>query len=1310
MKNKIKESIKAFAKGDFYENALSFFGDALLYPTKKRMRIPVNIENIKIKTIDLLFQITNNVINDIKDEFDNTINENTILKSYLFFSVELENKNYNKTELSNITREINKVYKVPIMVLFKYNNFLTIAIQDRRVNKTDSDKHVLEKVTLIKDIDINNPHRGHIEILADLSFINLYENHKFKTFEELHKAWQKTLDINELNKKFYKELSNWYFWATKEVYFPSESIESDKKVLFSDDEKVKEHNAKNLIRLLTRLLFVWFIKEKDLIPENIFDIKYIENELLTEFKPNAERSSNPKENNSNYYKGVLQNLFFATLNREMKKREFRKDGQHKNVTNLMRYEKYFKNPDIFIKLVEEKVPFLNGGLFECLDKPDPKKKGPKGGDVIIYEDCFSDSDKNEINVPDYIFFCGERIVDLSDELGIKDNNSKKAKVKGLINILNSYKFTVDENTPLEEESALDPELLGKVFENLLASYNPETKTTARKQTGSFYTPREIVNYMVDESLIAYLKDKLINTPKVYLELGEKQTQMFDITEKKNKQLAITEDLHKTRWEDNETELENELRKLFSYNQEKHPFLDNELNILIKGLNECKILDPACGSGAFPMGILHKMVHVLEKIDPNNFKWEKEQREKTIGDKIKELEEDKEAIKGLKDEEVRNKAINAVDEKLKDIEEIFNSENNFDNYSRKLFLIENCIYGLDIQPIAIQISKLRVFISLIVDQITDKSKDNFGIRPLPNLETKFIAANTLIGINKPKEQRNIFQTEEINKLEKDLKDNRHKLFSSKSPSKKREFREKDKELREKMADFLIDMGWGNDTANKLANWDPYDQNASCDFFDMEWMFGIKDPLISKGQSGFELVIGNPPYLRIQGVKESNPDFIPYAKKNFVSASKGNWDLYVLFNEKGFLLLKNKGILSYIQPHKFFQADFAEGIRDFIAEKKSLLKIVNFGAEQVFESATNYTCLFFLQKAEREKFEFIDVENTLDWLKDQNNFKFKNIILQPKIKEKWNFNSDKKQAIFTKIKQNNKTLGDITKKIFQGIATSADKIYVLEVKNEKDDILTCYSKSLEMEIKIEKGLVKAFLMGKDVKRYSVVKAKNVVIFPYIIEENKSTFMTQEHIKTNFPLGWDYLLKNRESLEKRENGKFINTWWQFSRPQSMTDFQYPKIMTPDIAIKPELTIDLNGTFYHTTTIYSFVFDINLKEDRSYWLGLLNSNLFWFFISGTGNVLRGGYFRFKSEYLKPFPIKRINFENQIELNYHKQIIFWVDQILEKKKNNEETKELEDKIDSIVYKLYGLTYEEVKIVKPDFILSEAEFKKDVFV
>ncbi|HOE91454.1 MAG TPA: hypothetical protein PLV22_05730, partial [Candidatus Cloacimonadota bacterium] len=640
---------KSERKSPFQETSYQYFKDKFIRTDSKFNEEKAYIE--EWKSIDLLFQLTDNEISEQLSQFDTKQVDNTIIEAYLFFSIELNKSEYTRTQLANITREVNKVFLMPVLIVFKHGDNITLSVINRRLNKKDSQKDVLEKVTVIKDISIVSPHRAHIEILFDLSFSELLFKYQFTNFVELHNAWQKTLNTKELNDRFYKELSNWYFWALKEVHFPTTNWATDKNSLLKEEEKVKEHNAKNLIRLLTRLLFVWFIKEKSLIPEELFDINYIKENLLKDFEPNKKKGFDYKTQGSKYYRAILQNLFFATLNQTVGKREFRKEGQQMNVTNLMRYESYFKDPEAFIEMVENIVPFMNGGLFECLDSPDPLLKGKNGGDIIVYEDGFSDRKDNILCVPDYIFFSKNEHADLSEELG--DTQQNDVMVNGLINILKSYKFTVTENTPIEEDIALDPELLGRVFENLLASYNPETKTTARKQTGSFYTPREIVNYMVDESLKAYLKEQIVIKSVM-----------------------------------NSDDAEIALDFLIGYNDKEHLFDEKQSIFLINAIDNCKILDPACGSGAFPMGILHKLVHILHKLDPNNKLWKEKQIEKA---------------NLIDDSEIREKLI-------EDIETAFNS-NELD-YGRKLYLIENCIYGVDIQPIATQISKLRFFISLV----------------------------------------------------------------------------------------------------------------------------------------------------------------------------------------------------------------------------------------------------------------------------------------------------------------------------------------------------------------------------------------------------------------------------------------------------------------------------------------------------------------------------------------------------------------------------------------------------------------------
>jgi len=569
----------------------------------------------------------------------------------------------------------------------------------------------------------------------------------------------------------------------------------------------------------------------------------------------------------------------------------------------MRYKRYFKNPDAFLELMNKTVPFLNGGLFECLDDKYSN----------TYIDGFSDqmTKGEQLIVPDYLFFGTPEEVDLSTEYGVNNNTTKKAAVKGLINILKSYKFTITENTPIEEDVALDPELLGKVFENLLASYNPETKTTARKQTGSFYTPREIVNYMVDESLIAYLKN------------------------------AVSD------WEMDEKQIDDKLHQLASFDA-KNPFVENQklTRDIVSALDRCKILDPACGSGAFPMGVLQKMVHMLQKLDPENFIWKEVQIQKV-------QEETSEVFKTIDDKAER-------EEKLKEINNAFDQRINDPDYARKLYLIENCIYGVDIQPIATQISKLRFFISLVVDQKSNtKIDENFGIRPLPNLETKFVTANTLIGINK---EANLFTTDTVKDLEKQLKHIRHKLFSARTKDTKLKYRQKDEELRKVIAEELKNQGLPVDSAEKLAKWDPYDQNASSPFFDPEWMFDIAE--------GFNVVIGNPPFVLLQERIKEEVDLVQIKKEFKVASYKV--DLYHLFYEKGIKLLSKDGLLTLISPTNFLLNNYTSELRRLLLE--SNLSKVLLIRNSVFEASVD-TSVFTVVKNKNIASEYVTFYNGL-----------------------------------------------------------------------------------------------------------------------------------------------------------------------------------------------------------------------------------------------------------------------------------------------------------------------------------------------
>lgn len=514
--------------------------------------------------------------------------------------------------------------------------------------------------------------------------------------------------------------------------------------------------------------------------------------------------------------------------------------------------------------------------------------------------------------------------------------------------------------------------------------------------------------------------------------------------------------------------------------------------------------------------------------------------------------------------------------------------------------------------------------------------------------------------------------------------------------------------------LPDLGENIQCGNSLIGWDYFqgqllpneEETLRVNPFSWERSFA---EVFAEG--GFDAVIGNPPYIRIQSMREWAPNDVEHYRKMYPSAQSGNFDIYVIFVEKGLRLLNETGLLGFILPHKFFQAAFAKPIREVISKGKHIRKIVHFGAEQVFEEATTYTCLLFLSKAANDEFDFLTTKKPEDIGKDQP-VKDGETTEQARLNApeagpaEWEFSASKANTVLETLRKQSLSLGDVTSKIFVGLQTSADKIYVLQKLEVKEESVVCYSKALEREVEIEKGLLRPFLMGKDVHRYEALEAKNYVIFPYRLDGKAAELMTGVYIKKNFPMGWDYLLLNKKALGNRERGRMVgDRFYAYIYPKNLAEFDQAKILTPEISFGCNISYDREGIFYHTTKVYSFVFKPTRKERPEYWLGLLNSKVLWFFIKATGYTLRGGYFTFKTNYLNPFPVVGIDFENIRATKQHERMVELVTEMLRQKSvlcltpvEKEQTKRringLENEIDALVYELYGLSDEEIRLVE----------------
>lgn len=1260
-------TLQKFASEDFLGAIKDLFAQLSVpvnYVSDRRFKIEDVLRTTQKETVS--FQLINDIytvgiVDDAAFEGNTSLEINKIQSDYdgiLIFGVTLESRKNGqlptRTQLAEITRAFNReFFYTPVVVVFKYEHYLALANSERLKYKQEwREGEKAGKVSLLRDVDFNKPHAGHLRIIfGDGKEKGLQiDRKKIDSFDTLYKYWQEIFSVSLLNKKFYQELSNWYFWAIKHVTFPGEPKLADAHLKKANlDDLLQEHKATNVIRLLTRILFVWFIKEKKLIPDDLFDLKALQDDILNDISPYHEIGMFKDLNKESvYYKAILQNLFFATLNcpiqgdkLDNRKRSFRGDGYgtHRGIDYLMRYKSYFKNPDGFLEKLNSVVPFLNGGLFECLDDKENN----------TYIDGFSDqmTKGEQLIVPDYLFFGVEEEADLSDIVGISDKKYKQAAVKGLINILKSYKFTITENTPIEEEVALDPELLGKVFENLLASYNPETKTTARKQTGSFYTPREIVNYMVDESLIAYLKNKILSEQSTYIEIGKVQTNLFG-NEGKQGQQTIQMDVTGSEFKGNEAELDVLLHELMSYNP-GNPFktYPNTTKLILEHLNKCTILDPACGSGAFPMGILQKMVHVLQKLDPDNTIWKQIQIEKA--------KKESDAVFEISDKQAR-------EERLLEINEAFDQSINDPDYARKLFLIENCIYGVDIQPIATQISKLRFFISLVVEQKVIPEKENFGIRPLPNLETKFVAANTLIGIAK---DEGLFETDEVKNLKKELKVVRHKIFSLKSKKQKISWREKDKELREKLSSVLKNQGLPLDTAEKLTQWDPYDQNASSAYFDPEWMFGNED--------GFDVVIGNPPYIK---------EYTDKSVFNGIRGGKyyqGKMDLWYAFACTSIDHLCQNGLLCFIATNNWVTNAGASILRDKIIEETKIEQLHDFGSFMIFESAAIQTMILLARKGSFENY-IIDhrkIQSSSATLNDVEALLLKNVKESNSIrkfefeKRKWknktlNFENDETEFILNSILASSNFRLDSKLEVAQGIVPPQD--FLNRLNQEKlgrnysigEGIFNLNNfeyENLGLNEK-EKGLVKPFYTTNELNRFWGSKINSLwVIY------TDSKFKDEKFIAPYPNL--------KRHLDKYANIITSDNWpYGLHRARNEYFFKGEKIISLRKCAKPTFTFTEFDCYVSQTF---FVIKSN-RINQKYLTAILNSKVIEYWLRFKGKM-QGDLFQVDKAPILEIPIYKS--ENQSIISTI------VDFVIYQGKKGFEVTFFENIINSLVFNLY---------------------------
>lgn len=1089
---------------------------------------------------------------------------------------------------------------------------------------------------------------------------------KITTYQALLEAFS----VESLTDEFYKRLFTWFCWATDattNVTYPND--------LNKDDDNRASLNE-GIIRLITRLMFVWFVRQKNLIPFQLFDEKALAS-LLKDF----DRESMEADN---YYRCILQNLFFATLNCPVERRKFQRIyngmSNERGVKTCYRYDQEFDNPEAFKQLLCH-VPFLNCSLFECLDRTTEEGKQ-------LYFDGFSGHKKHRAHVPNGLFFKKEHLYTYRDEKG----KEHQVPVSGLIHLFNQFDFTVDENLHNDADIVLDPELLGKVFENLLGAYDPESGANMRSSTGSFYTPREIVNYMVESSLREYLK-----------------RQVPFLCEK-----------------------EELLDALFDESDEAKPLnLNSELTSqILNALYNCKIFDPACGSGAFPMGVLQMMVRLLHRLDPYNI------------EQIKRIEAAyKESNAELETE--RNDTERA--ERAKLLQQQRDEGRTFPDYARKLYLIENCIYGADIQPIAVQIAKLRFFISLLCDQLKqnwDPEKENYGFLALPNLETKFVCANTLLHLPKLDTGWLALATGDIKELRLALQKNRRKLFYARTSTTKEKYRQKDKELRDSIRDVVhasgvkpdegliatqtailkklqaeyetvkdpnfveysyqdedlfgskselplkrqIDINKSkrdeitrlmdvaekkikaernkgqnkgstalDEIAHRVASWDPYDQNATADFFDPFWMFNL--------ENGFDIVIGNPPYVQLQKMEKRIVG--RYENDGYQTFTKTG-DLYCLFYERGVELLKEKALLSYITSNKWMRAGYGEQLRGFFADCTNPLQLLDFAGTKIFPGATVDTNILMTAREANEEMTqilgFKDAEkevlaNLFGYVRQHH------AVTSFTTNSSWAILSAVAQSVKTKVESVGVPLEKWNIEINYGIKTGFNDAFFVSTETRNEILANCQTAD---ERKRTEAIIRPLIRGRDVVSYGVEWADlwlinthngvKGVLPPVKIEECPS-------IKSHLDKYWAKISK------RADKGK---TPYNLRNCAYLEDFTSPKIIYPNMTKYMPFYYDENGYFTNQKCF------IIVGKHLSYLTAFFNSSLFKFCFRDSFPELLGGTRELSKIFFDKIPVRDVSDEVDAQFKT------LVDDI-----QAEYTVEKAKKIDNLIFDLYQLTPEE---------------------
>ncbi|STP11967.1 type II restriction/-modification system protein [Helicobacter mustelae] len=1041
---------------------------------------------------------------------------------------------------------------------------------------------------------------------------------------------RKTLDANTLNQGFYEELL--YLLGLEEISEGGKILIKPSKVENTLSNAITKAYELNEEEIFT-LLTTWNnrILFLRLLESMLLGFKHIHKPFLD--------ASIIKDF------GTLQNLFFEVLAKEPDAR----------------------SPSLIPEFAA--IPYLNSSLFDriSLEREGKMIGGLYPSELVLFPQSILKKDKR-----------------------LKDTHSLPW-LAYLFEFLHAYDFTttakdITEGVKQNHDRLINSAVLGLVFEKLNGY-----------KEGSFYTPSFITSYMCKEVITQALLDKFNSTYS---------------------------------WKcKNLKELREEMG-IKGFREHKEEFFLTFLSL--------KICDPAVGSGHFLVSALNEMIQIAYtlKLIPALY----------------------ESTLDLENDEILIKTNNELHQYTKPSSPIQKSHQiQVELFTLKKQIIENCLFGVDINPNSCEITKLRLWIELLKYSyyLFDAEKNTGTLETLPNIDINIKCGNSLISYFPLDSKLSIGQTlsfsknlktqiqsykdsvmlykeglGEKNKILQDITKIQSLLISYLIEQKPEKL-----ELLKMLESFVEDYGdssfdissdFGMEMLRLIRSKNfrftptltslepaPIDSRAEkllarikkCyevlenlkTSHAFEWRFAFPEVLDEEGNFlGFDAVIGNPPYIRIQGLDRAISN---QYKKIFSSASQ-NYDIYVLFVEKCLKILSPNAQIAFIMPHKWLNSSFGAGLRELTKDKIS--KIISFGHYQIFEASTYTALQWFKQESDEVLYaqapqEIATSEEMSKFLTSLTPSDFLSFPTASLAQSAWYFGGDAQQSIFSKITLHT-PLKEIFSKIFQGIATSKDSVYFLYDCQEGESMTKGFSKELGEVVEIENDLLKPLLKGDSFHRYDKLDSDLRVIFPYFKEvdskgKEKMSLYSELDLQTHFPKGYAYLKQCEQVLRARENGRLLDDelWWRYIYPKNQLLFSREKLLCPDICDKMQFAWDRQGKFYSTTTVYGYIKNEKFEHlDSRFLLAVLNSKLTWWHLSQVSSVMRGGFYRSLPIYMQDFCIPNLGPKEQ------EPFITLADKILKLKAKDSttNTSALESEIDSLVYTLYNLTEEEIKIIE----------------